>query len=98
MCDAGGCGIAVWFGAHIARTDLWQPFNGTTGATTIPGSPYHVALAKLDGGSIGNRDNQMQANAIVPQLAFLRSPSRHWVVLVRWLHGFTGHRRLSGRV
>ena len=71
MCDASGCGLAVWFGAHIARTDQWQPFNGTTGATTIPGSPYHVALSKLDDGSVGNRDNQMQANAIVPPTGVL---------------------------
>ncbi len=58
------CGIALFFGAHVAKTDLWFPFDGTTGATSIPGSPYHVALSKLDGDSIGNRDNQMQAGAI----------------------------------
>ena len=71
MCDAGGCGVAIWFGAHIARTEQWNAFNGTTGATTIPGSPYHVSLSKLDGNSIGNRDNQMQANAVVPPTGVL---------------------------
>ncbi len=37
-----------------------------TGAASIPGSPYHVALALIDTGSIGKRDNQMQASAVVP--------------------------------
>ncbi len=58
------CGIALFFGAHIANTDEWFAFNGTSGATAIPGSPYHVALSAMDGSSIGNRDNQMQAGAI----------------------------------
>lgn len=59
------CGVVLWFGAHIADSDQWEPFNGTTGATTINGAPYHVAITALDGSSIGNRDNQMQADAIV---------------------------------
>lgn len=68
MCSTKGqvtsCGIAIWFGAHIADTAQWFPFNGTSGATSISGSPYHVALSAMDGGSIGNRDNQMQASVI----------------------------------
>ncbi len=60
------CGIAIWFGAHIAKTSQWNPFDGTTGAGSISGSPYHVALAEEDGASVGQRDNQMQANAIIP--------------------------------
>ena len=72
MCASGTCDVALWFGAHIARTDQWQPFNNTTGATSIPGSPYHVALAAMDGASVGNRDNQMQANAIVPPTGILQ--------------------------
>lgn len=69
MCETKGqnttCGVALWFGAHIAKQDEWSDFNGTLGATSIPGSPYHVSLEALDGGSIGSRDNQMQAGAIV---------------------------------
>jgi len=69
MCSTKGqvtsCGVALFFGAHVAKTSDWQPFNGTTGATSINGSPYHVAITSLDEGSIGNRDNQMQADAIV---------------------------------
>lgn len=63
--DVTSCTIAMWFGAHIAEGELWTTHDGTTGAGSISGSPYHVQLAALDGGSVGNRDNQMQANAIV---------------------------------
>jgi hypothetical protein len=57
------CDVALWFGAHVADSTDW----GTgTGAANISGSPYHVALAKLDGASVGQRDNQMQGNAIIP--------------------------------
>jgi hypothetical protein len=59
------CGIALWFGAHVAKSSEWTVFNGTTGAGSINGSPYHVALDKEDGTSVGQRDNQMQSAAIV---------------------------------
>ncbi len=72
MCSTKGqvtsCGIALFFGAHVAKGADWTAFNGTTGAGSINGSPYHVAITELDGGSIGNRDNQMQAGS-VPELA-----------------------------
>lgn len=70
------CGIALWFGAHISKSDDWFPYNGTEGATSIQGSPYHVALSKLDGGSIGNRDNQMQASAI-------QAPTTGTIIIVK---------------
>ena len=60
------CDVALWFGAHVARTDQWTAFNKTTGAGSINGSPYHVALTYLDGAAVGSRDNQMAANAIIP--------------------------------
>ena len=59
------CGVAIWFGAHIALTSEWVPIDGFTGAAGIPGSPYHVALDAIDGLTIGQRDNQMQSNAVV---------------------------------
>ncbi|MGE5137819.1 MAG: hypothetical protein ACM3JD_00030, partial [Rudaea sp.] len=68
MCTTKGgtttCGVALWFGAHVARTDQWKAAGSTGGAATINGSPYHVMLAMLDGASIGSRDNQMQSNTI----------------------------------
>ena len=63
--DVTSCGMAVWFGAHVAKGSEWTAFNSTTGAGAIPGSPYHVALDAEDGTSIGQRDNQMQSAAIV---------------------------------
>lgn len=69
MCETKGqsttCGVALWFGAHIAKTDDWFPVDESTGAGGIEGSPYHVSLSQLDDGAIGERDNQMQASAVV---------------------------------
>lgn len=56
------CGVALFFGAHISDGAQWGV--GTT-AVNISGSPYHVSLAAEDGQAIGQRDNQMQADAIV---------------------------------
>ncbi|MEO5860770.1 MAG: DUF5979 domain-containing protein [Pyrinomonadaceae bacterium] len=61
------CNVAIWFGAHVAKTVDWLAFNNTTGAGSISGSPYHVALFRLDDLAIGNRDNQMQASAVTSQ-------------------------------
>ena len=55
------CDVAIWFGAHVAAQADW---GAGTGAGNIPGSPYHVALAAVDGESAGQRDNQMQTGAI----------------------------------
>jgi uncharacterized repeat protein (TIGR01451 family) len=65
------CSVALWFGAHIALTEEWT----TGGATTVSGSPYHVSLSNLDGASIGQRDNQMQANTIIsdPDVSVLKT-------------------------
>ena len=59
--DRGTCSIALWFGAHVAAQADW---GFGSGAGSIPGSPYHVALDAVDSASVGQRDNQMQANAI----------------------------------
>jgi hypothetical protein len=58
------CDVAIWFGAHVAMTAQWMAYNGTSGAATISGSPYHVALDTVDGAAVGQRDNQMQAGAV----------------------------------
>ena len=57
------CSVVLWFGAHVARQADW---GAGTGAGDIPGSPYDVSLDKLDGASIGERDNQMASTALVP--------------------------------
>jgi hypothetical protein len=61
MCASGSCDIALWFGAHVAAQANW---GIGLGAGSISGSPYHVALDAVDGASVGQRDNQMQANVI----------------------------------
>ncbi|HLO30005.1 MAG TPA: Ig-like domain repeat protein, partial [Anaerolineales bacterium] len=55
------CGVALWFGAHVAAQANW---GLGLGAGSISGSPYHVSLVQLDGASVGSRDNQMQASAV----------------------------------
>ena len=66
------CDVALFFGAHVAQTSEWHPYNGTTGAGAISGSPYHVALAAIDQGSAGQRDNQMAASALPPTLTIVK--------------------------
>ncbi len=64
MCSSGSCEVVLLFGAHVASETNW----GTgTGAGSISGSPYHVFLTGLNGTSIGNRDNQMQASAVIAE-------------------------------
>jgi hypothetical protein len=55
------CGVALWFGAHVAAQANW---GLGLGAGSISGSPYHVALDAVDNASVGQRDNQMQANVV----------------------------------
>jgi hypothetical protein len=57
------CTVAIWFGAHVAAQANWGLGQG---AGSISGSPYHVSLDKVDNEAIGERDNQMQANAVTP--------------------------------
>jgi hypothetical protein len=59
--DKGTCGVALWFGAHVAAQANW---GLGLGAGSISGSPYHVALDAVDNASVGQRDNQMQANVV----------------------------------
>ncbi len=73
------CSVVLWFGVHVARQADW---GAGTGAGDIPGSPYHVSLDKLDGGSIGERDNQMASTALVPNTPSITTllsdrPDRH---------------------
>ncbi len=65
--DVTTCGVAIWFGAHIANSDEWFAENGGSGAGSINGNPYHVALAAVDSDSTsgGGRDNQMSAAVLV---------------------------------
>jgi len=59
--DTTTCEVLITWGAHIASQVDWGIGEG---ASSISGSPYHVAVVELDGTSIGQRDNQMQTGAI----------------------------------
>ncbi|MBI2285273.1 Ig-like domain repeat protein, partial [Candidatus Saccharibacteria bacterium] len=56
------CAVLIAFGAHVSKQ---SDYGAGTTAISISGSPYHVALSNLDGGAIGQKDNQMQAGAVV---------------------------------
>jgi len=69
--------VGVWFGGHVAQAADPDPANsppdgwGTgcgsrdCGASSISGAPFHLKYISLDGGSVGNRDNQIQLGAVV---------------------------------
>ena len=75
------CGVAIWFGAHVARSDQWT----SGGASTVPGSPYHVAVDSMDGTAIGQRDNQMQSNTIVSDLMVSKTAFASYTRTYKWL-------------
>ena len=78
------CAVALWFGAHVGRTDQWKAFNNTTGAGSVSGSPYHVSLAAFDTESIGQRDNQMAAN-VIPGTIVIGKPGAGRVAVKGWI-------------
>ena len=58
------CAVAIWFGAHVARSSEWTPDRGGAGASQA----RRITSASLlfDGANGGGRDNQMAANVIPP--------------------------------
>lgn len=76
MCTTQGnktdCAVAIFFGAHVAKSLSWIVQDGTTGAGTISGKPYHVALSAFDGASIGNRDNQMDTTGTFGTITIIK--------------------------
>lgn len=52
----------VW-GGHVASVLDWGAGNS---ASNISGAPYHMKVTKFDGAAIGNRDNQVMTEALVP--------------------------------
>ncbi|TKJ30526.1 MAG: hypothetical protein CEE40_04825 [Chloroflexi bacterium B3_Chlor] len=59
---AGESEVLVIWGSHIASQLDWGTGNS---AVSISGAPYHMKLIEFDGASIGQRDNQMQAGAVI---------------------------------
>jgi uncharacterized repeat protein (TIGR01451 family) len=52
-------------GSTISNPIAWGPYIG---ASHVSGGPYHFRLGDLDGGSLGQQDNQIMGATIVPPL------------------------------
>ena len=70
--------VGVWFGGHLAEAadpDGGGPVegwgtgcdgSGSCGSSAVTGAPFHLKYISLDGGSVGNRDNQIQIGGELP--------------------------------
>jgi uncharacterized repeat protein (TIGR01451 family) len=67
--------VQLLFGGHLATgAGLPNGWGAGLGASSASGGPYHIKLNALDGSSVGNRDNQIQAAAVlVPDLHIVKS-------------------------
>lgn len=57
----GGWKVVLAWGGHIASQLNWQAGNS---ASSISGSPYHMALDTLDGVTLGSQDRALSTSAI----------------------------------
>src|SRR5262249_35242049 len=57
----GGSTVVIAWGGHIATTSNWGMGNS---ASSISGSPYHMALNSLDGATSGSQDRALASSAI----------------------------------
>jgi uncharacterized repeat protein (TIGR01451 family) len=67
---SGGNMQLLW-GGHLASGFGPRGWGQNLGAAAISGGPYHMIIDKVDGESIGQRDNQIMSNAIEPLLPTL---------------------------
>jgi hypothetical protein len=58
--------VMLLFSGHLAASGGARSWGSGNGASDINGGPYHIKLTNVDGASIGNRDNQIMAGAILP--------------------------------
>jgi uncharacterized repeat protein (TIGR01451 family) len=63
--------VAIWVGGHLAKASYWNEKAPegyrAFGAATAAGASFHQRLIGWDlNQAIGNRDNQVQAGAVVP--------------------------------
>jgi uncharacterized repeat protein (TIGR01451 family) len=61
--------VQLLFGGHLAASTGVRGWGPGLGSGNISGGPYHIKWEAADGESIGNRDNQIQGAAILPQPA-----------------------------
>ncbi|MFY3740462.1 MAG: hypothetical protein HMLIMOIP_000900, partial [Candidatus Nitrosomirales archaeon] len=61
--------VGLWMGLHLAEAaDPPGPAVGWGtgfGSSDVSGAPFHYKYTKLDGASVGNRDNQIQSAGVV---------------------------------
>ena len=57
--------VQLLFGGHLAPSMGPRSWGAGLGAGNVSGGPYHVKWDLADGASIGNRDNQIMAGAIL---------------------------------
>jgi hypothetical protein len=58
--------VELLFGGHLAPAVGPRGWGAGVGASFINGGPYHIKLVQVDNSSVGNRDNQITAGAILP--------------------------------
>ena len=57
--------VQLLFGGHLAASTGVRGWGAGQGAANINGGPYHIKLDTIDGASAGDKDNQIQAGAIL---------------------------------
>jgi uncharacterized repeat protein (TIGR01451 family) len=62
--------VEFLYGGHLAGSTEPGGWGSPYGSANINGGPYHQMLAAADGSPIGNRSNNIQANAILGPAAF----------------------------
>jgi uncharacterized repeat protein (TIGR01451 family)/fimbrial isopeptide formation D2 family protein len=63
---ANGTRALLLFGGHLAASTGVRGWGPGLGAANISGGPYHIILDSINGASVGSRDNQIMAGAILP--------------------------------
>jgi hypothetical protein len=63
---AGKHNVQLLFGGHLAAPSQLDGWGAGLGAASVNGGPYHIKWDAADGLSVGNRDNQIMSNAIIP--------------------------------
>jgi hypothetical protein len=66
---AGKHSVQLLFGGHLAAPSQTDGWGDNLGAASVNGGPYHIKWAAADDLSVGNRDNQIMSNAIIPIVA-----------------------------
>lgn len=67
--------VQLLFGGHLATgAGIPRGWGANLGASSASGGPYHIKLAAVDGSSVGNRDNQIQAaSVLIPNLQLAKT-------------------------